>query len=232
MRIAYTLLAATPLLALAACNSDNSTPAPVELPISTEPALPANPWTIRYSPGMPAEPAIAADGAITINFPMGGACPQPVSNNLTNAPGPCNHVDYVTRTPIALNMSITVNYTVAGDCVLGFDTEMGNTAGDPPQLTLLLEHTGDAALTVFSYRWYSSIRGPMTAGTHTLTVPLTIAHWSDVQGPPPGTNAQFVDTLANLAQVGFVLGGGNAAGHGLYCKTGTGTLTINSFTSP
>jgi len=234
IRIAALLIPAA--LALAACNSDNSTPAPPAYPTNTTipTVTPSNDWSIRYSPSQPNQPELTAAGLPIIAFPTASSCPQPPSSNLTNLPGLCNHVDYVTRPalPTPLTTSLTISYVVAGSCVLDYETELGNTAGDPPQLTLLLEHTGDEALNIFSYRWYSTPRGALTPGAHTLTVPLAIAHWSDVQGPPPGTAAQFEDTIANLYAVGFVLGGGNAAGHGLFCKSGSGTLTVTSFTSP
>ena len=121
----------------------------------------ANAWSIRYSPGEPTVPALTAAGNPIITFPADVSCPQPVSSDLSNTPGLCNHVDYVTRTPMALSTSITISYTVAGNCVLDYTTQPGNTVGDPPQLTLLVEHTGDAALNVLYYRWYSTPRGAL-----------------------------------------------------------------------
>ena len=158
----------------------------------------------------------------------------------TNADGnPCHQVDYVTRTPIPLSKSLTLTYTITGtNPVFAYQTETGNTSGNPPHLTFILDASqSDPGLIDPALRWYAYPTGgpaasPLTLGTHTITVPLAFASWGDAAGTPPGTAAQFNGVLASAYQMGSVLGGGNAQGHGLYLKSGSATLTINSLTSP
>jgi hypothetical protein len=234
-------IAALAACALAGCSSSGSSPGIPSIPTSS-----ATPWTIRYSPGMPDFPTPVGSG-FTFNFPIGGSCPQPIPNPDSNEDGsPCHQVDYVTRTPIPINGSFTIDYTIAGsNPVFSYYTEPGNTAGDPLQLTLMIEHANDQALTNGTWRWDSNVRIPFAVGPYCTgstganfnlhchaTIPVNLSTWAAVAGSSPGTQAQFNDVLANLGAEGFVLGGGDSAGHGIYLTSGSATFTLNSFTSP
>jgi hypothetical protein len=221
-------------LALAACSHDNN-PTPIPTPLG-------NGWSIRYSPSMPSQARDNGNGTFSFDFPVGGACPQPMPPFVPfNGDGsPCHHVDYVTRTPIQLSNSVTLTYTVTGNPVFGSDTntnEVSNGGGSPPHVTFIIDAStsgGDPGLTQGWLRWYAvPAGGSLTPGTHTVTMPLTFANWGDAGGATPGTAAQFNAVLASFDSIGFCLGGGAYAQcHGLYLKSGSATFTINSFTSP
>ncbi len=219
-------------LALAGCGSGSSNnPPPFPFPVP----MPSG-WSIRYSPGMPTQPT-ADGGGFSFNFPMGGGCPAPRTGNDPTQPSfnvsACHHVDYVTRGPMPLNGSITIDYTITGNNpAWGYTTAAANTGGAPPQLTLMIEHTNDQYLSNGLWRWDSNIRTPIGLGHYHVTVPLTFSSWAAVAGSSPGTPAQFQDVLANLGAVEFVFGGGDSAGHGLYLKSGSATFALNSLTSP
>jgi hypothetical protein len=188
-------------------------------------------WQCRYCTGG------SVTGAGVVTLPIGGSCPAPRAGNNPQDPSfnvsACRHVDYVTRGPMPLNGSITLDYTVSGNNpVFGYTTAAGNTAGAPPQLTLMIEHANDQTLSNGLWRWDSNTRIPISLGHQRVTVPLSFSNWAAVAGSSPGTQAQFNDVLANLGAVGFVLGGGDSAGHGLYLTSGSAVLTVNSFTSP
>jgi hypothetical protein len=208
-------------LGLAACNGSSS-PSPA-----------SDPWTIRYSPGMPTAPTPNASGGFAFEIPLGGSCPAAPTTPPDFNVSACHHVDYVTRTPMPLSGTLTLDFTISGDNPsFGILTTATNNCSTPPSVSLLLEHTNDAALNVMSYRWWAIKDAPIVLGHNVLTVPLTFANWADTSGPPPGTAAEFADALANLGAVGMTFGGGCARGHGLYLNSGSATFTINSFTSP
>ncbi len=61
-----------------------------------------------------------------------------------------------------------------------------------------------------------------------MIAPLT-GNWSAVQSSTARTNpAGFRNALANADQVGFVLGGGEGLGHGVFA-TGRARLVVTSF---
>ncbi len=222
-------------LALAGCGSGSSNNPTPPFPFPTPmPGISA--WTIRYSPGMPTQPTATGSG-FSFNFPTGRGCPAPRAGNDPTQPSfnvsACSHVDYVTRGPMPLNGSLTIDYTITGNNpVWGYTTAATNTGGAPPQLTLMVEHTNDQYLGNGLWRWDSNIRTPIGPGHFHVTVPLTFSSWAAVAGSSPGTQAQFQDVLSNLGAVGLVFGGGDSAGHGLYLTSGSATFILNSFTSP
>ena len=101
-----------------------------------------------------------------------------------------------------LSGTLMLDFTISGDNPsFGILTTATNNCSTPPSVSLLLEHTNDAALNVMSYRWRANKDAPIVLGHYVLTVPLTFANWADTSGPPPGTAAEFADALANLGAV-------------------------------
>jgi hypothetical protein len=100
-------------------------------------------------------------------------------------------------------------------------------------ITLYFQQRGDnwtARGPYETYRWYASFatQSPITAGEHTIVAPLN-ANWTAVMTSTARTQPEaFREALANADQVGFVLGGGDGLGHGVYA-TGPARLIVTSF---
>jgi hypothetical protein len=138
------------------------------------------------------------------------------------------------ETPINANISqtaaITFSYTITGiDPVFVNDTP-GNTCSPPnPALSLYLRWSGDPGFTNPLSRWFSIARAPLALGPSTFTVGLHDASiWTPVYGGT-GTSIAFSQTLASIGSLGFVMGGGCFAGHGVAVSSGRATLTIDSY---
>jgi hypothetical protein len=81
-----------------------------------------------------------------------------------------------------------------------------------------------------TYRWYATFatHTPVAPGDHLMVAPLD-GRWTAVEGSTAGANpAAFRAALAQADQVGFVLGGGDGYGHGVFA-TGRARLTVTDF---
>ena len=81
-----------------------------------------------------------------------------------------------------------------------------------------------------SFRWYATFakQMPISPGSHEIVAPLS-ANWTAVMTSSARTNPYgFRDALANADQVGFVLGGGDGFGHGVFA-TGPARITVTDF---
>lgn len=105
--------------------------------------------------------------------------------------------------------------------------------GAPSIITLYFQRGGDnwSGRGWFeSYRWYATFasKSPIAPGTHQIVAPLN-GNWTAVQVSSARTNpAGFRAALANADQVGFVLGGGDGFGHGVFA-TGPARLVVTDF---
>lgn len=103
----------------------------------------------------------------------------------------------------------------------------------PSILTLYFQRSGDnwsGRGAYESFRWYATFASqtPIVAGEHTVVAPLN-ANWTAVQSSSVRTNPRgFADAVANADRVGFVLGGGDGYGHGVFA-TGPARLTVIDF---
>jgi hypothetical protein len=79
------------------------------------------------------------------------------------------------------------------------------------------------------YRWYATFATQqIQPGEHQIIAPLS-ANWTAVEGSSARANAQaFRDAVEEADQVGFVLGGGDGYGHGVFA-TGPARLVITDF---
>jgi hypothetical protein len=81
-----------------------------------------------------------------------------------------------------------------------------------------------------TYRWYATFatHSPLVPGEHEMVAPLdglwTAVSTSSARSHP----AAFRSALAAADQVGFVLGGGDGYGHGVFA-TGPARLIVTSF---
>jgi hypothetical protein len=235
MRIRRLVLIAAATL-ISACNSSSPPKATAGTLISMAPMA----WQIRYSPGMPLQPTAYTGGGWQFDFPTNTETPSPCPAAATQPPdfnvSPCHHVDYVTipyTAPITAK-SLTVTFDiVAQSPVYDYRTAANNTCTTPASVRLLLEHSGDAALTNPVYRWWSTTDHQLqTAGTSlSLTIPLTADQWTDVDGQAGTANtAAFADTLANIGDIGMTFGGGCFYGHGVYLDSGNAAFFVRNFT--
>lgn len=171
-------------------------------------------WRILYSPGMPAAPVAVGNGW-WIDFP-----------------GAPNHVDYImdmAPPQITYGQAVAISYTVSAD---------GATAQELPDeqstVTILIQRRGDdgsAQGVKANYRQYSTQYGPLTAGTHTLSVPITAETFGGVMGEHD--EAALRDVLDNIDSVGVVFGSPSRRGHGVRADTPVRfTLTSASWLAP
>ncbi|HVL78775.1 MAG TPA: hypothetical protein VM346_05755 [Sphingomicrobium sp.] len=81
-----------------------------------------------------------------------------------------------------------------------------------------------------AYRWYSTFRthSPIGPGEHVLTIPLN-GNWTAVMTSSARTNPMgFRQALAEADRVGFVLGGGDGYGKGVFA-TGPARIVVTDF---
>jgi hypothetical protein len=103
----------------------------------------------------------------------------------------------------------------------------------PSMITLYFQRSGDnwsGRGPYEAYRWYATFAThmPVTPGEHVLVAPLG-GNWTAVRTSSARTNpAAFRDALANASEVGFVLGGGDGVGHGVFA-TGPARLVVTDF---
>ena len=103
----------------------------------------------------------------------------------------------------------------------------------PSILTLYFQRAGDnwsARGRFEAYRWYASFasHSPLKPGDYEISAPLD-GNWTAVMTSSARTNpAGFRAALAEADQVGFVLGGGDGFGHGVYA-TGPARLIVTEF---
>ena len=101
----------------------------------------------------------------------------------------------------------------------------------PSLLTLYFQRRGDTYLdTHEAYRWYASFdtRSDLKAGDYTLVASFdqnwTAAATSSRVSDPD----KFQAAINDACRVGFVLGGGDGLGHGVYA-TGPARLVVTDF---
>lgn len=103
----------------------------------------------------------------------------------------------------------------------------------PSMITLYFQRGGDnwtGRGPFEAYRWYATFatRSPVTPGEHVMTASLD-GNWTAVQTSSARTRpAAFRDAKAQADQVGFVLGGGDGVGHGVFA-TGRARLVVTDF---
>ena len=183
----------------------------------------AGAWTIgpiirgrNYSQGMPLHPTPRRGGGWHIDLPR-----------------PPGSVHYVTfpHGSLAGKSRIVMRYRV--------ETDRGVRISPPsaPQgagmITLYFQRGGDnwsGRGRYETYRWYATFatQTPITAGDHVMIAPLD-ANWTAVERSSARTNpAAFRAAIAGADQVGFVLGGGDGYGHGVFA-TGRARLIVTQF---
>lgn len=170
----------------------------------------------NYSQGMPLHPSPGPRGGWRIDLPR--------------APGSVHYVTF-RHGSLAGKRRIVMHYRIEADP--GVQIMPVTAPGAPSIITLYFQRGGDnwSARGPFeAYRWYATFasQSPITPGDHVMVAPLN-GNWtavitSSAQSNPVG----YRDALAEADQVGFVLGGGDGYGHGVFA-TGRARLIVTEF---
>ena len=196
----------------------------VALSASATAAVPsASAWTIgpitptgNHSRGVPLHPTPGPAGAWHIDLP-----------------GPGGSVNYVTfhHGSLAGKSRIVMRYRV--EAAPGARIVPRTAPGQPSIITLYFQRRGDnwsGEGPFEAFRWYATFASqmPISPGTHQIVAPFS-GRWTAVMTSNSYSNPyDFRDALANADQVGFVLGGGDGFGHGVFA-TGPARMTVTDF---
>jgi len=148
-------------------------------------------------------------------------------------PGPGGSVNYVTfhHGSLAGKSRIVMRYRI--EAAPGASIVPRTGPSQPSVITLYFQRRGDnwsGEGPFEAFRWYATFasQSPISPGEHVMVAPLS-GNWTAVQSSSARTNpVAFRDALANADQVGFVLGGGNGYGHGVFA-TGPARLIVTDF---
>jgi hypothetical protein len=204
------------LTSLAACDGGTDDRAPQPGSVTA--------WSIgpvidgkNYSVGMPKHPKACPPALFCIDFPG----------------GPQAHAHYVTTPtgPLTGKTRIRMRYRVEMADDVKFVPK--SSANHQSILTLYFQRRNvdwDGYGEAEYDRWYAAFAWhlPIKAGEHEIVAPLD-GNWTAVFTASRETKPhQFAAALANAGRVGFVLGGGDGLGHGVY-TTGPARIAVTEF---
>ena len=170
----------------------------------------------NYSEGAPLHPTPRRDGGWQIDLPR--------------RPGGVHYVTFP-HGSLAGKRRIVMRYRI--EAAPGVQIVPSTAPQSPSILTLYFQRSGDnwsARGRFEAYRWYATFasQSPLKPGEHVIVAPLN-GNWTAVQTSSARTNpAAFAAALEEADQVGFVLGGGDGYGHGVYA-TGPARLIVTDF---
>lgn len=170
----------------------------------------------NYSEGMPLHPAPRRNGGFQIDLPR--------------APGSIHYVTF-RHGSLAGKSRIVMRYRVEADP--GVRILAASDRRSPSIITLYFQRGGDnwsGRGRFEAYRWYATFasQSPIAPGRHEIVAPLD-GNWTAVETSSARDDpAAFRSAAANADQVGFVLGGGDGYGHGVYA-TGRARLIVTDF---
>jgi len=210
-------------LALILAGCDDSWSQPVTIYAPTSPASSVG-WAITH--GSAPQPLQSANGEVYFDFPV---C----------ASASVCWVSYVEKPwtiPLAGKASVSLSYSITGTTPVFNNQSPGNICGGPPALSLLLHQAGDNMSGQGQYNWYRWFSWPeaqpLALGDFTVTVPLTVDKWVPVFNSTPDQNAAgFATAIANMGQIGFGLGGGCFAAHGVAITSGSARIVIRGMSA-
>jgi hypothetical protein len=184
--------------------------------------VPAAAWQIgpiirgrNYSKGVPLHPTPRRGGGFQVDLP--------------SAPGSVHYVTF-RHGPLTGKRRIVMRYRVESDPGVRFLA--ASDGKSPPLITLYFQRGGDnwsGRGRFESYRWYATFATQsVTPGDHVMAAPLDAA-WTAVETSNARTSpTAFRAALAGADQAGFVLGGGDGYGHGVFA-TGRARLIVTEF---
>lgn len=178
---------------------------------------------INYSTNMPPHPSPYSNGQASgwvIELP------QPTSDA-----GSVNYVTMETGS-LADKTTITMRYRVEADP--GVKIVPKDFPDFPSLLTLYFQREGDdwsARGSYEAFRWYAAFSRhmPIQPGEYTIQARFD-QNWTAVLTSSRENNPTgFQEALVHAGRIGFVLGGGDGAGHGVHA-TGRARIIVTSFT--
>jgi hypothetical protein len=148
-------------------------------------------------------------------------------------PGPGGSANYVTfrHGSLAGKSRIVMRYRI--EAAPGVQILPRTAPNLPSIITLYFQRRGDnwtGRGPFEAYRWYATFasHSPIAPGTHQIVAPLS-GKWTAVKVSSAYSNPiAFRQAIANADQVGFVLGGGDGYGHGVFA-TGPARLIVTDF---
>jgi hypothetical protein len=170
----------------------------------------------NYSQGVPLRPTARRGGGWYIDLPRAGGS-----------------VHYVTfpHGSLAGKSRIVMRYRI--EAARGVQIVPATAPQLPSIITLYFQRAADTWSgrgRFEAYRWYATFasQSPITAGEHVLVAPLS-GNWTAVERSTVQSDRRaFQEALLNADRVGFVLGGGDGYGHGVYA-TGPARLVVTEF---
>jgi len=207
--------------------SNQSSSAP---PSPSHASLSAQVWNIQYSPGMSPHP-IAVAGGWYFDFPAPSCGSAEVCS--------VHYVSTPVRMPVTTSGHVNALFqiTTTGSPVFNYRLNPGNTCDYPAHTRFYLQRAGDDLSgrgKYEFYRWFSNeMAYELATGSANLTAALSPDQWTSVFGKKgdhdTAANVGFVQALQNLANVGFVFGGGCYYGHGVNVSGGTARFSLQEY---
>lgn len=170
----------------------------------------------NYSKGVPLHPAPRRGGGFQVDLPR--------------APGSVHAVTF-RHGPLIGKRRIVMRYRI--EAARGTRLVAASDGRSGAMITLYFQRAGDnwsGRGRFETYRWYATFatHAPLTPGDHVMVAPLD-GRWTAIQTSKAATSPEaFRAALANADQVGFVLGGGDGFGHGIFA-TGPARLIVTDF---
>ena len=202
-----------------------SAPVAAALPVAGAIAAatpPASVWQIgpfvrgrNYSSGVPDQPTPRRGGGFVVDLPR--------------PPGSVHAVTF-RHGPLEGKRRIVMRYraeAAPGGRISPPSDPTGNGI-----ITLFFQQAGDnwtARGRYETYRWYGTFATQtIRPGEHVMVAPLD-GNWTAIQTSSAATNPRgFRDAIMNTDRVGFVLGGGDGFGHGVFA-TGRARIVVTEF---
>ncbi|HUY73013.1 MAG TPA: hypothetical protein VMW11_00710 [Candidatus Dormibacteraeota bacterium] len=151
------------------------------------------------------------------------------------------HLLYNSKDPSLLGAlsgkTMTATFTVSGVTDGAAFTSSGTCGSTPATARLFFESIAPGAKFAYTNYWWAdapTASQVLANGTATITalVDPTAEPWSDWNGQPSSANTDaFNAAAANVTLVGLSFGGGCFFENGVGTSDGSGTLTLNTFTS-
>ncbi len=172
--------------------------------------------TIRgrnFSQGVPDHVRGGSGGAMRIDLP--------------EAPGSVHYVTFA-HGSLAGKRRIVMRYRI--ETAPGVEIRPITAPNLPSIITLYFQRGGDdwsGQGSYETYRWYATFASqtPIVPGDHEIVASLA-GNWTAIQTSSARTNPRgFAEAVAQADRVGFVLGGGDGYGHGVFA-TGPARLTV------
>ena len=170
----------------------------------------------NHSAGTPLHPSPRRGGGFHIDLPR--------------APGSVHYVTF-RHGSLAGKRRIVMRYRI--DTAPGVRIAPPSAPESEGIITLYFQRAGDnwsGRRQFETYRWYATFashRG-LSRGDHVLIAPLS-GDWTAIETSSARTNPRaFAEAIAEAERVGFVLGGGDGYGHGVFA-TGPARLIVTEF---